>query len=123
MRHLTGSEKKHSAALMRINHCGEVCAQALYLGQALVARNRDLSKQLLRAATEERLHLKWCRQRIKELDGKRSILNPLFAIGSFGMGIGAGLLGDKISLGFLAETEVQVTQHLNRHLEEISLND
>jgi len=119
----TSVEQKHSAALMRINHSGEVCAQALYLGQALVARDQKLAEQLHQSAKEEQVHLSWCANRIQELGGRRSFLNPIWAVGSFGIGVMAGLWGDKISLGFLAETEEQVTQHLERHLREISVHD
>lgn len=120
---LTLEERAHSAALMRINHSGEVCAQALYLGQALVARDPTLANQLQQAAKEEETHLRWCKQRIHELNGRTSFLNPLWAIGSFGLGVIAGLANDKISLGFLAETEQQVSLHLENHLKEISSND
>lgn len=120
---LTKAEAAHSAALMRINHSGEVCAQALYLGQALVARNQTLANQLQLAAKEEEAHLRWCKERIQTLEGRTSFLNPLWAIGSFGIGVIAGLANDKISLGFLAETEKQVSMHLENHLKEISPND
>lgn len=120
---LSVAEQAKSATLMRINHSGEVCAQALYLGQALVARNKELAKQLYQAADEEQTHLKWCQERIIELNGKTSRLNPLWSIGSFGIGVVAGLAGDKISLGFLAETENQVTHHLEKHLNTISPRD
>lgn len=120
---LNSVEKAHSAALMRINHSGEVCAQALYLGQALVARNPNLANELHRAAQEEKVHLRWCKTRIKELGGRTSYLNPLWAMGSFGIGVIAGLADDKISLGFLAETEKQVSRHLAGHLKQISPKD
>lgn len=116
-------DEKHSAALMRVNHSGEVSAQALYLGQALVARDPNLEKKLNQAAEEEKLHLEWCEDRIKELNGKTSVLNPIWAVGSFGIGCVAGLMGDKISLGFLAETEYQVVQHIDKHLEHLPKND
>lgn len=112
-----------SSALMRVNHSGEVCAQALYLGQALITRDPMLEQQLYQAAKEEKDHLRWCANRIAELGGRTSFLNPLWAIGSFGIGIAAGLCGDKISLGFLAETERQVTRHLERHLQEMPPED
>jgi ubiquinone biosynthesis monooxygenase Coq7 len=101
---------------MRINHTGEVCAQALYLGQALVARNPSVVAHLYQAADEERAHLHWCATRLEELHTPSSYLNPLFAVGAFGLGWLAGLCGDGISLGFLAETEKQVSQHLDKHI-------
>lgn len=120
---LTEAERKHSSVLMRINHSGEVCAQALYLGQALVARDFYMANQLQQAAQEEQTHLRWCKARIQTLGGKTSFLNPLWAMGSFGLGVIAGLVSDKISLSFLAETEQQVSKHLAKHLNEISPND
>lgn len=108
--------KALSLKLMRINHAGEICAQSLYKGQAWVAQKDTLKKELLKAAEEEQIHLKWCAQRIEELGGKPSILNPLFALGSTIIGMVAGMAGDKISLGFMAETEHQVTAHLEKHL-------
>lgn len=108
---------------MRINHSGEVCAQALYLGQALVARNPRIARHLHQAAAEEKAHLSWCARRITELGDRKSFLNPLWAIGSFGIGMLAGIAGDKISLGFLAETENQVSRHLEKHLQEIAPQD
>ncbi len=120
---LSPTEQKHSAMLMRINHSGEVCAQALYLGQALTARDQNLANQLSLAAEEERIHLQWCQERIEELEGRRSFLNPFWAFGSVVIGAIAGLMGDKVSLGFLAETEQQVSRHLDQHLKEISVND
>lgn len=120
---LTQSQKQHIAGLMRVNHAGEVSAQALYQGQAFAAQNQMLKKHLQTAADEEVDHLAWCEQRLSELDGSTSFLNPLWYGGSFLIGILAGLAGDKISLGFLAETERQVTQHLQRHLSEIPSNE
>ncbi|HXH54842.1 MAG TPA: 2-polyprenyl-3-methyl-6-methoxy-1,4-benzoquinone monooxygenase [Gammaproteobacteria bacterium] len=120
---LSTAEQAASAALMRVNHSGEVCAQALYLGQAFVARDKKLAQQLYEAAEEERTHLKWCKQRLMELNAKPSLLNPVWAFGSFGIGVLAGLAGDKISLGFLAETENQVTNHLEKHLNKIAPHD
>ncbi len=117
------SQYKQSIALMRVNHCGEVCAQALYLGQALVAHDPSLAKELYQAAAEEKQHLNWCAHRIHELNGQLSLLNPIFAVTSFGIGIIAGLAGDKISLGFLAETENQVTRHLEKHLTLLPAED
>lgn len=120
---LSLAERQHSAQLMRINHSGEICAQALYLGQTLTARNQQLAAELSKAAKEEETHLNWCTTRIQELGGRQSFLNPFWAIGSFAIGSLAGLMGDKVSLGFLAETEQQVTRHLEDHLKEISIND
>lgn len=120
---LSTAEQTASAALMRVNHSGEVCAQALYLGQAYVARDKKLAVQLYEAAEEEQTHLKWCKQRLIELNAKPSLLNPVWAFGSFGIGVLAGLAGDKISLGFLAETENQVTNHLEKHLNKIAPRD
>jgi len=116
-------EQARSAALMRINHSGEVCAQALYLGQAFVARDKALADQLYEAAEEEQTHLKWCHDRLTELNAKPSFLNPVWAFGSLGIGMLAGLAGDKISLGFLAETEHQVSNHLEAHLNKIAPHD
>ncbi len=116
-------EAQRAAALMRVNHTGELCAQALYLGQALLARDPALRQHLYQAADEERAHLQWCTQRIQALKGRRSIFSPLFALGSFGIGCAVGLLGDKHSLGFLAETERQVSEHLEEHLALLSRTD
>jgi ubiquinone biosynthesis monooxygenase Coq7 len=104
---------------MRVNHVGEVCAQALYAGQALTARNQAVRAELEQAAREETDHLAWCEQRINELGGRTSLLNPLWFGGAFGMGMVAGLLGDKWNLGFLAETERQVEAHLDSHLRQL----
>lgn len=120
---LSNTEQATSAALMRVNHSGEICAQALYLGQAFVARNKELAKQLNQAAEEEQNHLTWCRERLTELNSRPSFLNPVWSIGSFCIGALAGLAGDKMSLGFLAETENQVTNHLEKHLNKISPRD
>lgn len=114
---------KRSAALMRVNHTGEVCAQALYLGQACVTSDPILEKKLNQAAKEEQVHLEWCKERIAELKDKTSILNPLFAAGSFIIGAAAGLAGDKVSLGFLAETEHQVVKHIDKHLNLLPIDD
>ncbi|MFT5573433.1 MAG: ubiquinone biosynthesis monooxygenase Coq7 [Cryomorphaceae bacterium] len=105
-----------SAELMRVNHVGEVCAQALYQGQALTSRSESVRQEMQLAANEEIDHLNWCYQRIEELDSHTSYLNPIWYLGSFALGLGAGLAGDKWSLGFLAETERQVVQHLESHL-------
>jgi ubiquinone biosynthesis monooxygenase Coq7 len=116
---LTDTEKQHARALMRINHTGEVCAQALYSGQALTARDMATSKTMQQAAREETEHLAWCETRIHELGGRTSVLNPLFYAGSFAIGAVAGALGDKWSLGFLEETEHQVAAHLTGHLSQL----
>ena len=116
-------QRELSAGLMRVNHAGEVSAQALYRGQAMVARDEGLRRGLLDAAEEEGRHLKWCEERIEELNGRRSLLTPLWYAGSFGIGAFAGLLGDRSSLGFLAETEAQVESHLDGHLQELPAED
>ena len=116
-------ERQHAAALMRVNHTGEICAQALYQGQALTARRRDAQAALERAANEETEHLAWTERRIEELGGRKSALNPLFYAGSFAIGAAAGLLGDRWNLGFLAETERQVVEHLDQHLRELPRAD
>jgi ubiquinone biosynthesis monooxygenase Coq7 len=120
---LTSEEKRHAASLMRINHCGEVCAQALYNGQALTAKNPETVKALEQASKEETEHLAWCEKRIQELGSHTSFLNPIWYAGSFTLGAIAGALGDKWNLGFLAETERQVGKHLNHHLETLPSND
>ncbi|HYN54792.1 MAG TPA: 2-polyprenyl-3-methyl-6-methoxy-1,4-benzoquinone monooxygenase [Methylotenera sp.] len=120
---LTDVEKKHAAALMRVNHSGEVCAQALYSGQALTARHPETTAALKHAALEETEHLAWCETRIAQLGGRTSLLNPLFYAGSFTMGAVAGALGDRWNLGFLAETEKQVEMHLTSHLEKLPESD
>ena len=119
----SGHERELSAGLMRVNHAGEVSAQALYRGQALVARDDKLRRSLLEAAEEEGRHLKWCEDRIDELNGRRSLLTPLWYAGSFGIGALAGLFGDRSSLGFLAETEAQVESHLDSHLSQLPQSD
>lgn len=116
-------QRRHAAALMRVNHCGEVCAQALYQGQALTARNPGLRRVLEGAAAEETEHLAWTAERIGELGGRVSSLNPLFYAGAFAAGALSGLLGDKWNLGFLAETERQVEGHLEGHLERLPEQD
>lgn len=108
---------------MRVNHCGEICAQALYQGQALTARDSAAREALHAAAREETEHLAWTERRIEELGGRKSLLNPLWYAGSFAMGAAAGLLGDKWNLGFLAETERQVVSHLEGHLEGLPGDD
>ncbi|MGA8053097.1 MAG: 2-polyprenyl-3-methyl-6-methoxy-1,4-benzoquinone monooxygenase [Burkholderiales bacterium] len=120
---LAPAEKRHAAALMRVNHCGEVCAQALYQGQALASANPEIRKALETAAREEEDHLAWTARRIEELGGRTSALDPLFYAGSLAMGIVAGKLGDAWNLGFLKETERQVEAHLEGHLERVSEHD
>lgn len=120
---LPESRKDHVARLMRINHTGEVCAQALYQGQALTARREDVRRSMERSAAEENDHLDWCEQRVEELGGRLSILNPLWYAGSFALGAAAGLAGDKWSLGFVAETEKQVEGHLEEHLAQVPESD
>jgi len=120
---LSTGERQLSSRLMRINHTGEVCAQALYQGQALTARQSKVKEKLEHSAAEENDHLCWCEQRLDELGAHKSIFNPAFYLGSFLMGAGAGLLGDRWNLGFLAETEKQVVKHLDGHLGQISKQD
>jgi len=108
---------------MRVNHVGEVCAQALYQGQALTSRSPAVRDKMNKAANEEIDHLNWCYQRIQELDSHTSHLNPFWYLGSFTLGVGAGLAGDKWSLGFLAETEKQVVEHLESHLARLPIED
>ena len=120
---LPAREKNMAAALMRVNHSGEVCAQALYRGQALTARNAEVQKKLNQAAQEETEHLAWTARRVQDLGGHLSLLNPLWYGGSFAMGALAGKLGDKWNLGFLAETERQVEAHLHSHLERLPQQD
>lgn len=116
-------ERELAGALMRVNHTGEICAQALYQGQALTARDAQARATLEAAAAEEADHLAWTAQRISELDGRASFLNPLWYAGSFALGAAAGLLGDKWNLGFLAETERQVEGHLAGHLDRLPAQD
>ena len=120
---MTDAEKRLSCALMRVNHVGEVCAQALYQGQGLTARNETVQQTLMQAAREETEHLAWTERRIAELGGHKSLLNPLWYGGSFAIGVVAGMLGDKWNLGFLAETEHQVGAHLTGHLERLPNHD
>ncbi|MES9959151.1 MAG: 2-polyprenyl-3-methyl-6-methoxy-1,4-benzoquinone monooxygenase [Sedimenticola sp.] len=115
--------REHTAKLMRINHTGEVCAQALYQGQALTAKLPDVRDSMERAAQEENDHLAWCESRLNELGNRKSFLNPLWYAGSFAIGAAAGAAGDKWSLGFVAETEHQVCAHLDSHLEQIPASD
>ena len=120
---LSEAEKDESIRLMRVNHCGEVAAQALYQGQALTARLDAVRERMERAAAEENDHLDWCEQRVRELGGRLSLLNPAWYLGSFAIGAAAGVAGDKWSLGFVAETEAQVIEHLDDHLQRISEKD
>lgn len=120
---LTDAERRHVAGLMRVNHSGEVCAQALYQGQALTARNPDIAQALTQAADEETEHLAWCERRLNELSSHKSLLNPLWYTGSFALGVLAGALGDRWNLGFLAETERQVEGHLDGHLQRLPAQD
>jgi len=116
---LSPEQKRHAAALMRVNHCGEVCAQALYQGQALTARSPQTRETMSHAANEETEHLAWTEKRIQALGGHKSIFNPLWYGGSLALGVTAGLIGDRWSLGFLAETERQVSAHLQGHLSSL----
>ncbi|MCQ4298690.1 2-polyprenyl-3-methyl-6-methoxy-1,4-benzoquinone monooxygenase [Pseudomonas songnenensis] len=120
---LSESETRHVAGLMRINHTGEVCAQALYQGQALTARLPQVRQAMEQAADEEIDHLAWCEQRIRQLGSHTSVLNPLFYGLSFGIGASAGLISDRISLGFVAATEDQVCKHLDDHLSQLPAED
>jgi 3-demethoxyubiquinol 3-hydroxylase len=120
---LEESQRAHAAGLMRVNHAGEVCAQALYEGQALVARDAGVRDALLAAAREEGDHLAWCGDRLRELDSRPSLLNPLWYGVSFALGAATGLMGDRISLGFVAATEDQVCRHLDRHMNELPSDD
>ena len=115
--------RKHAAALMRVNHAGEIAAQALYHGQALTARNPAVREQLLAAAREETDHLAWCERRVRELDSRTSLLAPVWYAGSFAIGAFAGLTGDRTSLGFVEETEKQVVEHLESHMNELPPGD
>jgi 3-demethoxyubiquinol 3-hydroxylase len=116
-------DRAHAAGLMRVNHVGEICAQALYQGQAMTARDAQARAALEQAAREEQDHLAWSAERIRELDGRTSLLNPLWYAGSFVMGAAAGALGDRWNLAFLAETERQVEEHLSSHLETLPPED
>ena len=120
---LNAVERKHAAGLMRVNHVGEVCAQALYQSQKLVARNPQIQEMLNHSGQEEMDHLAWCETRLQELGSHTSYLNPLWYAGSFAIGLAAGLAGDKWSLGFVAETEKQVENHLESHLEKLPKED
>jgi len=120
---LDAKEREHAAGLMRVNHVGEVCAQALYQSQKLVARNPEIQQMLDHSGQEEMDHLAWCETRLQELGSHTSYLNPIWYAGSFTIGLVAGLAGDKWSLGFVAETEKQVENHLESHLEKLPKQD
>ncbi len=120
---LDESDTRHSARLMRVNNAGEVAAQGLYRGQAALARHEQIQQKLMRAAEEENEHLNWCQTRLEQLGGRRSLLDPLWYWGSFAIGAGAAAVGDKWSLGFVEETENQVTRHLEDHLQRLPGGD
>lgn len=120
---LSDSERKHVAGLMRVNHAGEICAQALYHGQGVVSRTPAIQAKMHEAAIEEGDHLYWCQQRIEELGSHTSYLNPLWYGGSFCIGMTAGMIGDAVSLGFVAETERQVIKHLKSHIDKLPSQD
>jgi len=120
---LDAEARRHAAGLMRVNHAGEVAAQALYQGHALVARSPEIRGHMLQAAAEERSHLAWCEDRLRELDSHPSRLDPLWYAGSFAIGAIAGLAGDRWSLGFVEETEKQVAEHLTGHLDKLPDED
>lgn len=120
---LDSAEQQHVLGLMRVNHCGEICAQALYQGQALTSRDPEVREALRHAADEETEHLAWTEQRIAELGGRKSLFNPLWYVGSLSLGVAAGVLGDRWNLGFLAETERQVEAHLDSHLAALPEQD
>jgi ubiquinone biosynthesis monooxygenase Coq7 len=121
--HARGSDAALSAGLMRVNHSGEICAQALYSGQALFARDERVRHALHAAAAEERDHLSWCRDRLRQLDARPSLLDPLWYAGSFALGMASGAAGDRWSMGFLEETEAQVERHLDGHLARLPADD
>ncbi len=120
---LSAAEKIQAGALMRVNHVGEVCAQALYTAQAFATKNEALRAHFTRASTEETDHLAWTEQRLQELGQRKSLLNPLWYAGAFGLGLLAGRLGDRVSLGFVVETENQVGAHLQSHLTRLPAHD
>jgi ubiquinone biosynthesis monooxygenase Coq7 len=120
---LSDAEARHAAGLMRVNHVGEICAQALYRGQALLCPDESVRDVMLHAAAEEVDHLSWCRQRLDELHSRPSLLNPLWYLGSFGLGLLASRAGRAYNLGFMAETERQVEEHLNGHLRALPVQD
>jgi len=120
---LTPEERRHAAGLMRVNHTGEVCAQALYQAQALVARDPEVKQCFAAAAREEEDHLAWTQQRLSELGDRTSLANPLWYAGSFAIGLAAGLAGDRSNLGFVVETERQVEEHLSSHIDRLPAGD
>ena len=120
---LDDAARRHAAGLMRVNHVGEVCAQALYFGQAAVAHDEAQRARMLDAAAEETGHLAWCGERLQELDSRPSLLNPLWYAGAYAIGASAGLISDRLSLGFVVETERQVEAHLGEHLEKLPDTD
>jgi ubiquinone biosynthesis monooxygenase Coq7 len=120
---LTADERRHAAGLMRVNHTGEVCAQALYQAQALTARDGAIRHRLAHAAREEEEHLAWTQQRLAELNDRPSLVNPLWYAGSFAIGLAAGLTGDRTNLGFVVETERQVEEHLSGHMDRLPAGD
>lgn len=120
---LDDAARRHAAGLMRINHTGEVCAQALYKGQALLARDPDTRAHLEHAAAEETDHLAWCADRLRELDSRPSLLNPAWYAGSLALGAAAAAVSDRVSLGFVVETERQVEAHLAEHIERLPADD
>jgi ubiquinone biosynthesis monooxygenase Coq7 len=120
---MSDAERRHVAGLMRVNHVGEVCAQALYQAQKLTAHDRTVRDQMDAAAREEEDHLSWCADRLRELGSRPSLLNPLWYAGAFAIGLLAGRAGDRVSLGFVSETERQVEAHLDSHLDELPAAD
>lgn len=120
---LSDADRRHAAGLMRINHAGEICAQALYFGHARVARDAEVREKLLRAADEEGDHLAWCRERLVQLRARPSLIDPLWYAGAFGLGVIAGLGSDRWNLGFVVETERQVEAHLGDHLQQLPKAD
>jgi 3-demethoxyubiquinol 3-hydroxylase len=120
---LAADERRHAAGLMRVNHTGEVCAQALYQAQALVARNPETHRRLAQAAREEEEHLAWTQARLAELGDRTSLGNPLWYLGSFAIGLLAGIAGDRTNLGFVVETERQVEEHLTGHMDRLPAGD
>ena len=120
---LSDHERRHAAGLMRVNHVGEICAQALYRGQAMLSRHEQTRQLMREAAKEEVDHLVWCQQRLRELDSRVSLLNPIWYTSSLALGVLASRAGEKYNLGFMAETERQVEAHLNRHLKSLPAGD
>jgi ubiquinone biosynthesis monooxygenase Coq7 len=120
---LTDAERRHAAGLMRVNHTGEVCAQALYAAQAVLAAEPRIKREFASAAREEEEHLAWTRGRLEELEARPSLLNPLWYAGSFAIGIAAGFAGDRVNLGFVVETERQVEEHLTKHMDRLPAAD